>query len=417
MEMRIITRIMGVVVMTLGLGACSGCSHMSIEMGDERPFEKPLPINTSLKKLTIGYAASVGVKEDGTLWSWGTNLNGALGFGKDEEQRFVPTPIPDMTNFAGVEGETHFLALRKNGTVWSWGENRYGQLGYETTQDKFKGYYESNPSQIPGLNNIISIAAALGHSLALDDSGNVYAFGSNRNQQLGLNPKNNDRHVVPQIVYKNNDAVKVIAGPGASAVLTKNGEIIYWGGNTNKIIPIGAGVDGTDYAVLPVQITTPESCSDFVIGGAAVYCLSSRGFVWAAGLNTVGKLGQGDRLPYEGFVRVKNIGRIISLVSDGLSVSALDESGEIWQWGESVRWQSRAGAISTNVEPDPIKRPGINKPISLYAGTANAAFTADGNVYYWGGARLGKRGTGRPSEEYQVPENWMGPELSLWKWK
>lgn len=35
------------------------------------PFEQPLPINTQPKRLALGYSFAIGVKEDGTVWSWG----------------------------------------------------------------------------------------------------------------------------------------------------------------------------------------------------------------------------------------------------------------------------------------------------------------------------------------------------------
>jgi len=39
--------------------------------GDTRPFEQPLPINTQPKRLALGHSFAIGVKEDGTVWSWG----------------------------------------------------------------------------------------------------------------------------------------------------------------------------------------------------------------------------------------------------------------------------------------------------------------------------------------------------------
>jgi alpha-tubulin suppressor-like RCC1 family protein len=60
------------------LGACaslvpsrSTLGGVFAEKGDTRPFDMPLPVNTAHKKLALGYSISVGVKEDGTVWSWG----------------------------------------------------------------------------------------------------------------------------------------------------------------------------------------------------------------------------------------------------------------------------------------------------------------------------------------------------------
>lgn len=400
------------------LGSCVGFSEMEVKKGDERPFEKLQPINAAAKKLAIGYGVGVGVKADGTVWSWGTADNGELGSGERNDQKLTPYQIPDLTDFVEIAGRHHFLVLRKDGTVWSWGSNESGQLGYDTPNPAWGNRYSAAPRVIPGLKNIVSVAAGLSHSLALDGRGNVFAFGSNDNLQLGLQPEDKGRHVAPRLAITIPDAVKVMAGAGKSAVLTRTGEVFYWGDNSGGHVVAKDDVkEGTGFHLLPMQLNTPALCSDFVLGGTAVYCLSVDGFIWARGLNNVGNLGQGDRAPRDGFLRVKNIGRIVSVVTDGLSASALDESGVIWQWGSYVRWRPNAGVNPVNVEPYPIRRPTINAPETLYGGGGNAVFSSDGSVYFWGWSRQGNRGTGKPSEEYQSAENWMGPELSSWKWK
>ncbi len=35
------------------------------------PFEQPLPINIEPKRMALGSDFAIGVKEDGTVWSWG----------------------------------------------------------------------------------------------------------------------------------------------------------------------------------------------------------------------------------------------------------------------------------------------------------------------------------------------------------
>jgi alpha-tubulin suppressor-like RCC1 family protein len=66
-----------------------------------------------------------------------------------------------MIEFKVTAGE------RALGTVW-FGRNFSGQLGDGTTADR------STPMQVPGLTNIIRIAAGYGHSLALGADGVVW---------------------------------------------------------------------------------------------------------------------------------------------------------------------------------------------------------------------------------------------------
>jgi len=113
------------------------------------PFETPLPVNTAHKKLALGHTSAVGIKSDGSVWTWGSDYYGSLGNGGVTITQYTPTPIQGMTDFVEVVGDEHFLALRKDGTVWAWGNNGSGKLGYKTEKS-----YSNTPKQVIGLNNI-----------------------------------------------------------------------------------------------------------------------------------------------------------------------------------------------------------------------------------------------------------------------
>ena len=404
-------RYLSALVMSLSLASCSIVSSTPVlnevlaSKGDTRPFDTPLPVNTAHKKLAIGYSTTVGVKEDGTVWSWGSDTYGSLGNGREPTQQGIPTPIAGMTDFIEVAGTgNHFLALHKDGTVWSWGDNRYGQLGYATTKN-----YSAVPQQVVGLKDIISVAASLGHSLALDKQGAVWSFGSNNNMQLGFAPKDNMVHVVPTKVWANSEAVKVIANGGKSAVLTNKGEIYYWGADLF--------LQSHMTMVLPKKYDFPYSVSDVAIG-MAIYVLTTDGFVWGqSGNNYVGELGQGDFQKYEQPVKVKKIGRIKSITATLSSGTALDEKGQIWQWGGSVRFPS-SRLFVRNLEPLPVLIDRFSNAVSVNGNSANAVFLDNGEVYFWGVGRSGSRGTGKIREYGQSSRrDWSVPEKSLWTWK
>ena len=58
-------------------------------------------------------------------------------------------------------GVGHGLAVQSNGTVWAWGSNEHGQLGDGTTIGRH------TPVEIPGFTDVIAIDGAYWHSLAV----------------------------------------------------------------------------------------------------------------------------------------------------------------------------------------------------------------------------------------------------------
>jgi len=133
-------------------------------------------------------------------YAWGQNSSEQLGDGTNSA-RYTPVQVhgPLGIGFLSgvakmVGGQGHTVALMCNGEVFSWGDNGNGQLGSGSTANS------NVPTQVvtecpPGvppprpllgcpLTNIIDIAAGFEHSLAADNMGNVWFWGSNRAGQL-----------------------------------------------------------------------------------------------------------------------------------------------------------------------------------------------------------------------------------------
>lgn len=87
----------------------------------------------------------------------------------------------DLTNVVALAaGGAHNLALKADGTVWSWGKNNRGQLGY-ATQDPWR----TRAAQVPGISGITWVAAGYDFSMAGNANGDVWAWGDNTYSQLG----------------------------------------------------------------------------------------------------------------------------------------------------------------------------------------------------------------------------------------
>ncbi|MCL2140891.1 MAG: RCC1 repeat-containing protein, partial [Dehalococcoidia bacterium] len=170
------------------------------QLGDGTNIGSSTPVQVVLYDYVAiagGIWHSLALRSDGTVWAWGSSFNGELGDGRVggyDVWALTPIQVIDPSDNTGyltdvvaiAAGECRSLALKSDGTVWTWGNNLDGQLGIGTT------YTDSNiPVEILGLTDIISISTSWDHSLALDIHGNVWAWGVNYYGQLGDGTNNN----------------------------------------------------------------------------------------------------------------------------------------------------------------------------------------------------------------------------------
>ena len=135
-------------------------------------------------------------------------------------------------------GEGHTLALDEYGNLWACGDNGYWQLGLGTgvTQVLYLQRVHG-PNGVGFLNNIIAFDAGWYHSLAVDSNGSVFAWGTDTQGQLGNG--NEGSSSVPVRVHGVNDVnflkniIAVSAGRSGehSLAVDSNGYALAWGYN------------------------------------------------------------------------------------------------------------------------------------------------------------------------------------------
>ena len=102
---------------------------------------------TDIKQIAGSINSTAAIKNDGTLWTWGSNGNGFIGDGTITSNT-TPTEVTEVTNALMVDGNNDtLLLLKENGDVWTWGNNSHGQLGNGTTTNALfpiRGYNNMN---------------------------------------------------------------------------------------------------------------------------------------------------------------------------------------------------------------------------------------------------------------------------------
>lgn len=77
----------------------------------------------------------------------------------------------------------HALICTTKGKLFAIGDNTYGEIGFSRDVSS-----KQIPTQIPFFNdlNVIDVACGARHSLVLEETGNIFAFGDNSEEQCGV---------------------------------------------------------------------------------------------------------------------------------------------------------------------------------------------------------------------------------------
>jgi alpha-tubulin suppressor-like RCC1 family protein len=194
--------------------------------------------NRVIATVAAGSYHSLAVTTDGQVLAWGYNRTGALGDGTTAN-RTSPVAVTTNGALAGqritavVAGEYHSLALSAAGTVFSWGLNFSGQLGDGSGLDSSVPVALDRTNRFAG-KAVIALAAGLEHSLALTAEGVVYAWGDNSVGQLGDGTTHERDTPVPvgtNGVFAGKRLIAIAAGAGHSLALAEDGQLYAWGAN------------------------------------------------------------------------------------------------------------------------------------------------------------------------------------------
>lgn len=139
--------------------------------------------DTNWTDIAAGSSWSLALKSDGTMWSTGLNTNARTGRGTASGTTNGFTQIGSDTNWSKITaGTSHGIAIKTNGTMYSWGNNVNGRTGLNTDTGN-----TLNPTQIGSDTNWSLCSADSLHSLAIKTTGTLWSWGNNTNGETGLN--------------------------------------------------------------------------------------------------------------------------------------------------------------------------------------------------------------------------------------
>jgi alpha-tubulin suppressor-like RCC1 family protein len=355
---------------------------------------------------------SVALKADGSVWAWGDNFSGQLGDGERRTINPYPQQVRDISRVKAIAAGTgHTLALREDGTVWAWGTNEFRQVG-----DGTKAQNRALPVQVAGLAEVVAIAAGNIISLAVRNDGTVWSWGVHPNS-----PGANMAQVAPVQVPGLANIVAVSAGGMHALALAKDGTVWGWCDKMfgNMYGQVGDG--STVVRPMPVRVAGLTDVVAVATGGKHSVALKKDGTVWAWGLmrqlTSKDILAACDVVP----TQVPGIQDAAAVAAGEEHTIVLKRDGSLWGWGKSAQHQLGNQAFTTV----PVAIANIANVAKVAAGWYhNLAVLKDGKLLSWGLNEYGQIGDGSQGltehgskrfnkgsvgKMHPAPVNWSAP--------
>ena len=239
----------------------------------------------------------MGIKTDGSLWAWGSGEDFCLGQG-DTRNSSVPIRVGTDNDWKQVSiGSTHVLALKDDGSLWGWGFAPYKQLINEQTSVKVPTRISNDKWQaVYAINNA---------SYGVKEDGTLWAWGDNQENILGLNSDMSGLEEgatlpnvdVPTQVTAISAPVTALSGCQYVRVVIAGGKVLAWGANANGALGDGKGesyeVGMNQFSYTPVEVLLPENTTSVQLSSGQRFSsvLTSEGVLYGWGSNRWGQMG------------------------------------------------------------------------------------------------------------------------------
>ena len=130
--------------------------------------------------LASGFDTAYALLGDGTVWAWGDNSVGELGSGTHHPFSDAPVRVRGLDHVVAIAaGSETGYALDQAGNLWAWGYGAYGQLGDASTANS------NVPVRVRKVSHVVEVSGGGDMAYALDQGGNLWAWGYGAYGQLG----------------------------------------------------------------------------------------------------------------------------------------------------------------------------------------------------------------------------------------
>lgn len=228
-------------------GLLGHSAHAQVDF-QERPCKMESLQKEKIVQIAAGANHLMAVTATGTVYAWGSGEQGQLGRRILERHKKASALRPcNVTPKNGRQsaqivriacGAYHTLGLSRDYQIFTSGLNNYGQLGQGDHRERTNA--DVVPSAYWNGARIVQMSAGEHHSLALSDSGHVFAFGRNDSGQCGM-INGGDQLLTPTLIPTLSGITMISSGSNHNLAVDSNNCVYSWGfGEMNQL---GHGTD------------------------------------------------------------------------------------------------------------------------------------------------------------------------------
>jgi len=348
----------------------TSCETQAVAMGPVRHGVNDVSPPEGMSRIVSSAGGGVGLSINGTLVTWRT-ADGqpvcAAGLTGSDCGGFAGRTYTDISDVA--QGASHLLMVTRDGGVLSVGMNDCGQLG-RTGRNSPSGALLVGP--VPGLADVVAVAAGKRSSMALGRDGRVWTWGNLSHPLVGSSTPSQPTEyalycgpfhnpfglpeaadTTPAVVAGLPPVVAISSFHGFDLALDRKGHV--WGWGYNDCGQIGGDprtlVHTAGFQASPRMIGGLPAVRAIAAGRRHALFLGKDGSVWVTGDNEFGQLAMRGGLPsnvaiclsstrragVDGYSekprRVEGIGSAVAVAAGSGHSAAVDSNGHVWLWG------------------------------------------------------------------------------------
>jgi len=359
-------------------GANNGPDGLFGALGDGTTTNRSTPVQTSSfstnwKMVSSGRYFNLGIKTDGTLWTWGFSYAGGLGNNSATVRLSNPTQIGSQTTWSTVSaGALNVMGIKTDGTLWTWGFAVYGANGDGTTTER------NSPVQLAGT-TWKNPAFGYLHAGAIKTDNTLWMWGYNSSGQLGdgTTTTRSSPVQVAGTTWK-----QLSCGSGFSIAIKTDNTLWAWGANGNG--QLGDGTTGSTSS--PIQSWSGTYWKQVSAGNAYTAAIKTDGSLWTWGGNNLGQLGDNTTTYRSSPVQTASGGTNWKLVACSYynHVLGLKTDGTLWAWGRNTYGEIGDNTTVDKSSPVQVGTGNNWKTIGIGSGGPQSAaiyFYDAGNLY------------------------------------